>query len=134
MSDEYSSNLIRNQAFIAPGLHDYNTELNGIEERAFRQWIVENKVPFNPNVAVSDYDMRGFWRSLMNNDPRATTGVDPNDRRLHYPDTWKTPLHETFSAESIFANPKTAPRWNDKDQLVAPDGDILFDDRKPRGR
>lgn len=77
-----------------------------------------------------DYDMRGFWKALQAGDPLAQAAIDPNDQRMHYPDYWKTPYHETFSAESQWADPKKAPSWNDKDQLVMPDGTVIFDDRE----
>jgi hypothetical protein len=64
----------------------------------------------------------------MSGDPLAKNAVDPNDGIMHFPDTWKTPYHETFSNDSQWALP-SAPAWNDKDQLVAPNGGILFDDR-----
>jgi hypothetical protein len=106
----------------------YNTNLGG-EEPAFRAWIAANHVPFNPDAPSSDYDMRGFWQKFQAGDPRATSAVDPNDNRLHYPDFWKTPSHETFSADSQWA-PPTAPQWIDKNRLASPSGRILFDDSK----
>jgi hypothetical protein len=109
----------------------YSTDL-GSQEPAFRQWVVQNKVPFDPDAKTpQDYDMRGFWRGLQSGDPKAASAVDPNDNRLHYPDYWKTPFHETFSSESKWAMPDT-PSWNDKDQLVAKDGSVIYDDRAPK--
>jgi len=122
----------RNQAYVAPGDHVYNTPLPGNDEKAFRQWLAENKVPFDANAPVTDYDMLGFWKAMQTGDPRAANAVDPNDGKLHYSDYWKTPYHESFSAESQWANPKTAPHWNEKDQLVAPDGSVIYDDRAPK--
>jgi hypothetical protein len=29
-------------------------------------------------------------------------------------------------------DPAKAPKWNDKDQLVATDGKVIFDDRAPK--
>lgn len=29
-------------------------------------------------------------------------------------------------------DPAKAPKWNAKDQLVSPDGKVVFDDRAPR--
>lgn len=103
----------------------YNTDIGGMEP-AFRQWLKQNQVPFDPNARVSDYDMRGFYAGLQNGNPHATQGVDPNDKRMHYSDYWKTPLHQTFSNESQWAGPN-APRWIG-DQLVAPGGRIQYDD------
>ena len=85
----------------------YNTQLNPLDEMAFRQWVQQNNVPFNPNVPYSDYNMRAFYQRLQGDDPRATTAINPDDNMVHYPDTWKTPLHETFSSESLYARPST---------------------------
>lgn len=109
----------------------YNTPLHPLDEMAFRQWVTQNKVPFDPNAGASDYDMRGFYRGMQQGDPRATSAIDPNDSRLHYPDFWKTPAHETFSNESQWANP-AAPQWTGDDKLVAPSGRVMFDDRQQR--
>ena len=69
--------------------------------------------------------MRGFYKALQNGDEMAKTAVDPHDKQIHFPDYWKTPYHETFSNESQWAT-KGAPSWNDQDQLVLPNGTILF--------
>jgi hypothetical protein len=124
----------RNQAYVRPGEFVYNTPLQPNEEVSFRKWLTDNKVPFDSSAATTDYDMRGFWKALQAGSPTAKSAVDPNDKRLHYPDYWKTPYHQTFSNESQWANPQTAPKWNDKDQLVAPNGTILFDDRAPKNK
>ena len=117
-----------NMDLVAPGDHVYNTDL-GEHEPAFRDWVGQNKVPFDVNAPVSDYDMRGFYRALQSGDERAVSATNQNDGAIHYPDYWKTPYHKTFSAESQWANPQTAPRWNDMDQLIAPDGRIVYDER-----
>jgi hypothetical protein len=126
--ERYKKNFERNKAWLKKGDHVYNTPLPPDQEQVFQQWVAQNKVPFDPKAQVTDYDMRGFWQALQNKDPKAMTAVDPNDNRLHYPDYWKTPYHETFSNESQWAAPN-APEWNKQDQLVAPDGSVLFDDR-----
>lgn len=126
---DYDANLQKNQAWIRPGIHTYNTPLDGMQERAFRQWAAENKVPFDANAPVSDYDMRGFWKGLMSGHPQATTAINQNDKQVHFPDFWKTPLDASFSAESQWADPEKAPTWNDKDQLVLPDGTVVFDEK-----
>jgi hypothetical protein len=109
----------------------YNTPLDPGQEMLFRQWVAHNKVPFDPDArGLQDYDMRGFWLGLQQQNPKAQAAVDPNDSRLHYPDYWKTPAHPTFSNESQWA-PVGAPQWNDQDQLVQ-GGRILYDDRAKR--
>jgi hypothetical protein len=104
------------------------TQLSPLDELAFRGWVKQNGVPFDPNAAQSDYDMRGFYQGLQQQNPRAVSAVNANDGRLHFPDYWKTPLHQTFSGESKFAGP-VAPKWNDQDQLISPGGRILFDEK-----
>jgi hypothetical protein len=107
----------------------YNTQLDPGQEQFFRQWVTHNNVPFNPDSsAPQDYDMRGFYQGLQQQNPKAMSAVDPNDGRMHYPDYWKTPIHRTLSNESQWA-PANAPAWNAQDQLVSQGGRVLFDDR-----
>jgi hypothetical protein len=123
-------NLQRNTPYVAQGAPtNFNTQLQPLDEMAFRQWVQQNNVPFNPNNAMQDYDMRGFYQGLQQQSPRAQSAVNQNDGQMHYPDYWKTPYHQTFSGESQWAGPM-APRWNPQDQLVAPSGRILFDERR----
>lgn len=119
---------VRNAPYVRPGTQNYNTQLPFLDEMAFRSWLGQNRVPFNPDAAVTDYDMRGFYRALQQQNPRAFTAMNPNDQQLHYPDYFKTPLHQTFSGESQFAGP-VAPMWNAQDQLISPGGRILYDER-----
>lgn len=110
----------------------YNTPLGLLDELSFRQWVADNHVPFDPDAAgPTDYDMRGFYRGLMQGNPRATTATNQNDGHLHFPDYWKTPLHHSFSNESQWATSST-PSWNSLDQLVTPGGRIVFDERRPQ--
>jgi len=107
---------------------NYSTQLQPLDEMAFRQWVDRNNVPFNPNTqGATDYDMRGFYRGMQQEHPRATSAIDPFDQQLHFPDYWKTPTHRTFSQDSQWAGP-IAPRRNAQDQLAAPSGRILWDD------
>lgn len=106
----------------------YTTSLHPADELRFQQWVTKNKVPFDP-APTADYDMRGFWRGLMTGHPAAHQTPNANDGLMHYPDHWKTPYHESFSAESQWATPQ-APQWNEQDQLVDPQGRVRFDERK----
>ena len=115
----------RNKAWAKPG--PYLTKLSKKEEKAFQKWAEENKVPWQESE-TSDYDMRGFFKALINKDPRAMTAINPNDNLMHFPDVWKTPYHHSFSAESQYAT-KQAPNWNPADQLVTPAGVVTFDER-----
>ncbi|HLY88321.1 MAG TPA: hypothetical protein VKQ27_04995 [Acetobacteraceae bacterium] len=107
----------------------YSTQLSPLDEMAYRQWVADHGVPTNPDAtAPQDYDMRGFYQGLQQQNPRAQSAIDPNDSKLHYPDFWKTPLHQTLSNESQWA-PPNAPSWTDDDKLVQPNGRVVFDDR-----
>lgn len=124
----WQRNFQRNQAWLRPGKHVYSTPLQPAQEFQFRQWLRQNKVPFDPSLPTSDYDMRGFWSALQRGDPVAKSAVDPNDNLTHYPDYWKTPYSPTFSAESQWANPQVAPRWTG-DLYHLPDGQVLWNDK-----
>ncbi len=131
LSGQPQSPLQQNAPYVQPGQHNYNTPLAPLDEMAFRQWVGQNNVPFDPNAQASDYDMRGFYQGLQQQNPRATAAVNQNDNMMHYPDYWKTPMHQSFSNESQWATPQ-APQWISDSQLAAPNGRILFDEKKPR--
>lgn len=119
-----------NQQYAAnPGQTNYDTKLPLMDELQFRQWTADNKVPFDPNKAGQDYDMRGYWQGLMQQNPRAMSGVNANDGQMHFSDNWKTPYHQSFSNESKYAGPN-APQWVNDSQLAASNGRIVFDERK----
>lgn len=117
----------RNQQYVNPNVKQpYNTALPQADELAFRNWVQQNRVPFDPDAATpQDYDMRGFFRSLQGGEPAARSAVNEHDGRLHYPDKWKTPYHESFSNESQWAN-EAAPRWGDGDVLSNASGRVIY--------
>lgn len=108
---------------------DYQTQLSPIQEVGFQQWLKDKDVPFQDGP-TSDYDMRGFYLGTIDESPNVKTGINKNDGKLHYTDYYKTPYHESFSAESKFADKDKAPSWNKKDQLVTPGGKVVFDEPK----
>lgn len=118
--------LARNMAYAKPE-RSYQTPLRTDEQAQFFKWLQDNQAPYDPSPQ-SDYDMAGFWKALQSGNPIAASSVNPNDNQIHYPDYWKTPYHKSFSRESQWALP-SAPDWNDKDQLVMPDGTIVYDER-----
>lgn len=123
--------LARNTPYaVPPPAGGYLTKLAPADEQKFQQWVQTAHIPFDPS-STADYDMRGFWQGLQSGDPHATTGVNPNDKQLHFSDWWKTPYHQSFSAESQWAT-AGAPKWNEKDQLVLPNGKVVFDERTPK--
>lgn len=117
----------RNAPYVKPGVTSFYTQLNSDQEKKFDAWVAKNNIPFNPKKATPDYDMRGFWLALQKGDPAATTAIDKNDGKIHFPDKWKTPYDATFSAQSQYAS-SNAPDWKGG-QLVAPDGRVLYDDK-----
>lgn len=119
-----------NQPYVKPGPRTFTTQLQPEQEQAFRTWVAQNKIPFNPNDVTSDYDMRGFWQGLQSGDPEASRAVDPHDQRLHFTDKWKTPYHRTFSADSQYANDQ-APRWSGNQYLKDQAGTTLYDAAQP---
>lgn len=136
MSDAFNRNrsyLANIQKDVRTPAPSYNTSLPQLEEWAFRSWLVQNRVPFNAEAPVTDYDMRGFWRAMQGGDPRATSAINQNDGQMHYPDIWKTPHHATFSEGSQWAGP-VAPKWTPDDKLISPGGRILSDERAPPRR
>lgn len=117
----------RNQPY-AVAANSYLTRLSGNDEANFMQWVKDKNIPFDPSD-TADYDMRGFYQALMAGDPIAKSSINQNDGMPHFPDHFKTPYHESFSRESKFAT-DGAPSWNHRDQLVMPDGLVVFDEVK----
>jgi hypothetical protein len=112
---------------VAPAsVGKYKTPLSADEESAFQDWARKNGVPWQ-DTPDADYDMRGFWKASQSG--KASTAVNPSDGRVHYPDTFKTPYHATFSNESQYATPD-APHW-ERTKLVRPDGSVVTDEGAP---
>ena len=111
----------------------FGTTLDPLNEMAFRQWVTQNQVPFNVNAAgPSDYDMRDYYQGVMQGNPMARpTEINVNDGLPHYTDYYKTPLHQSFSSGSQWAD-ETTPSWINDKQLVSPGGRIVFDEGVPR--
>jgi hypothetical protein len=110
-------------------LGPYRTTLSPLEEMQFQNWVKVNKIPFDDSP-TADYDMRGFYRAAISGDPNAQTSRSAFDNRMHFPDTWKTPYHQTFSKESRYALP-TAPSWSG-DRLIGQGGRVVADERTPQ--
>lgn len=92
----------RNSAW-AKKQDSYQTALAPEQETQFRGWLSQNKDRlgyFKPDNPKEDYDLRGYW--LENGNAAAPA--------RHFPDTYKTPYHETFSNESQYAT-QNAPAW-----------------------
>ena len=94
----------------------YLTRLTRAEERAYQLWFAQTKEALGRDLDPDDptYDMRGFWRAMQLGHPPPQ--LDSYSGEIHFPDTFKTPLHPTMSAESIYA-PPGAPTWDDQGVL-----------------
>jgi hypothetical protein len=113
----YQQAFAHNKEFARPG--PYQTQLDPQEEMAFRQWVKENRVPFDVNAGVVDYDMRGFWKEQQTQAQAWRPGH-------HFPDTYKTPYDTTFSAESKYAKPGTPFVWKGNDLIDRRTGAAVF--------
>jgi hypothetical protein len=76
--------------------------------------------------------MRGFYQAALSGDPNAQTSRSAFDGRMHFPDTWKTPYHATFSKESKYALPD-APSWSGN-RLFDKAGRVVADERTSQER
>ena len=125
---QYRKSLLkRNLAYADPEWEKKLTQLTPEQEQAFTQWVKANKVPYDPKDKFPDYDMKGFYLSQLKSG--AKPSVNAVDKQLHYPDTFKTPYHESFSRESQWAK-EGAPAWQGE-KLVSPKGEVIFE-TKPR--
>lgn len=97
----------------------WTTKLAGNEEYAFQKWVKQFNIPWK-DEPTADYDMRGFWKALTSGDQRAVR----NMKTKHFPDVWKTPYHQTFSNESMYAKPE-APHWQGN-QLINSKGQVIY--------
>src|SRR5258708_1928997 len=113
--DPGTMNFLRNFPY-AKG-EDYQTKLGDDQEQQFLQWVHKNKIPFDPSQN-SDYDMRGYYKAMQAGDDNAKRAENG-----HFPDTYKTPFHQTFSNESIYAT-KDAPHW-DGNTLIDKFGNVI---------
>lgn len=107
----------------------YQTALRPDEESKFQQWVQSNKIPWQ-DTPTADYDMRGYWKAQQAGDPNAKQAGNQ-----HFPDTYKTPYHQTFSNESIYATPD-APHW-DGGKLIDNSGKVLANEgsgSQPQGQ
>lgn len=121
---------IDNGKFVPATQGSHTTKLDPKDEREFESWVKKNKVPFDPKEANADYDMRGFWQAQKNGDPNAAQALNASDGQMHFPDTYKTPYHATFSDESKYATPY-APSWQG-DKLVDRNGNVVANESTPQ--
>jgi hypothetical protein len=113
----YAAAYKHNAPFAKPG--PYQTPLSPTQEAAFRHWLAQNKVQFDPNATLTDYDMRGFWLSGMR------SGREPGGQ-VGYPDTYKTPYDTTFSGESKYATPNCPFKWVGDNLIDQRNGQLIF--------
>jgi hypothetical protein len=115
----YAAAYQHNRPFARPSTTGYQTRLTPGEEQAFRAWLHQNRVPFDPDAGVVDYDMRGFWKSGR------PIGREP-DGSMGFEDTFKTPYDTTFSNESMYAMPGTPFVWHGNNLVDLRNGQLIF--------
>ncbi len=115
-------------SYAKPG--PYVTPLSEREENNFQSWVKKNDIPSGTASGTSDpqflspdndYDMRGFYKDML-------SGGAKRAENLHFPDTYKTPYHKTFSRESKYAT-ADAPHW-EGNRLIDKRGRIVADETK----
>jgi hypothetical protein len=109
--------------YAKPG--PYVTKLSSGDEQQFQDWVKKNHIPWEDSP-VADYDMRGYWKAMVTGDPNAKREKSSFDGHMHFPDTYKTPFHKTFSKESIYAK-ADAPHWVG-DKLIDKNGKVIADE------
>lgn len=98
----------------------FRTKLDPVEEQLFKRWYSKVSkrlgISEDPDAPEHHYDYRGYWRKEGRNVPAIFMG-----RNWHFPDTYKTPWHETFSTDSIYSTPEhTGGTW-DGDKFIDSD-------------
>lgn len=116
--------FFRNRGFAVPPPHagGYTTPLNDLQLGMFLRWPQRERVPYDPWAyqPVQDYDMPGEYLRMLRG------GVQRNPFGGRFTDLGKTPYHESFSGESLYALPgPITPRWQG-DALIGPDGSVFF--------
>lgn len=125
----YEQQLLKNYAHNKPyaKIGPYVTKLTSAQEKQFRDWVKKNKIDFDPNATITDYDMRGFWLAEVNG-KNSETQVNPYDHKLHFTDKYKTPYDRDFSNQSQYALPD-APHWKSDRYLIDKNGNVIFDQK-----
>lgn len=99
-----------------------------IDPVQFAMWKLQNGVTETP-----DYDMRGFYKGLMNGDAMAASAVNSNDGQMHFPDKWKLPNHQTFSTDSQYYDQSSMPDVPTWSGGALPNGGDSWALRRPDG-
>jgi GGDEF domain-containing protein len=127
--DEVSSDDSSSPQFPNAKPGPYKTSLPPDQEQGFQSWVKQNKVPWQ-DTPNADYDMRGYYKAMQSGDVNAQQKQSGFDGKMHFPDTYKTPYHKTFSNESQYATPD-APHW-DGDRLIDKGGKVVADETPKR--
>lgn len=74
-------------------------------EQLFRQWIAQNHLsPFEATTYFPQYDMRGWFQAMMNQDPQAIAkpGFRNNQLVPLFTNRFETPYSLTFGPQSVY--------------------------------
>lgn len=75
----------------------------GKDKQSFNDWV--NKISKYKNIQIygdPTYDYKGWY----NENPNRAYVLLKDDPSAHFDDKWKTPLHPTFSDQSVYSNAK----------------------------
>lgn len=75
----------------------------GKDKQSFNDWA--NKISKYKNIQIygdPTYDYKGWY----NENPNRAYALLKDDPSAHFDDKWKTPLHPTFSDQSVYSNAK----------------------------
>lgn len=97
----------------------YQTDLSTPEVFEFAHWVNKNQIPVDVG-SKSDYDMPGYFKSEKAG--QSSSEINEIDNQRHFPDTFKTPYHNSFSGESKYAD-ENAPHW-DGTLLKSPENEV----------
>lgn len=107
--------------------------------RLSKEWDEPESFIFFDMLNSNDYDYKAFY----DEDPERAWQWLESPEGSHFDDVGKTVYHPSFSNESMYsannygdmgtgANPDniTGPAWNDNNQLIDQEGNVVFDENK----
>jgi hypothetical protein len=88
----------------------FGTQLTPDQEKAFIKWYTQfakargwTGEDANPHGDLGRYDMRGWFQNATPD--QLQKYLNPENKELHFEDTYKLPGHPTFSTESKYYYP-----------------------------
>lgn len=113
----------RNAPYARSG--PYRTQLPADQEAAFKKWIAGT----GENPDDNSYDYRGFYKAMLAGSASTAAnqeGEKSGTKKIYFPDRFKTPMHPTFSSDSIYWNRQKIPEREGGLYLIKSDGTPYF--------